>query len=65
MIKVDEFLQEAIPSSFVYNKLKIKTDGGSGEAKLHIGSRSKETVFSDFFNNLMIVMSIILKKIIC
>lgn len=31
--------------------MKIKTDGGSGEAKLHIGSRLKETFFLDFFNN--------------
>ncbi len=51
MSKVDEFLQEAIPSSFVYNRLKIKTDGGSGEAKLHIGSKARENFFVEFFND--------------
>lgn len=51
MSKVAEFLQEAIPSSFVYNKLKIKTDEGSGEAKLHIGSKVREDFFLEFFND--------------
>lgn len=51
MIKIDEFLQEAIPSSFVYSNLKMKTDSGSGEAKLHIGSKLKEDNFRTFFNN--------------
>ncbi|WP_017212189.1 McrB family protein [Clostridium beijerinckii] len=51
MSKVGELLREAIPSSFVFSDLKIKTDNGSGEAKLHLGPLSKSVDYDKFFND--------------
>ena len=39
----------SVASSFVYHKMKIISDKGSGEGKLFIGSISKETEFDSFF----------------
>lgn len=44
-------LRVNIPSSFVKSDLKFKTDRGSGEAKLFIGSSAKKEEFATFFNN--------------
>ena len=51
MKKIDNFVLESIASSFVYSKLKIKGDKGSGEAKLYLGPVKNENEFLDFFNN--------------
>lgn len=44
-----ELKVKAIPSSFVYSNMKLMADRGSGEAKLFVGSNSKESEFDAFF----------------
>lgn len=39
----------AIPSSFVFNDMKLLTDKGAGEAKLFVGPKSKENEIDRFF----------------
>lgn len=44
-----ESLKVNVPSSFVKSNIKINSDRGAGEAKLFIGSKSKEKDFDDIF----------------
>ena len=40
-----------VPSSYVVKNIKMADDTGKGEAKLHIGPKSKSNIFYSFFNN--------------
>ncbi len=40
---------KSLPSSFVSNDMKISSETGAGEAKLFVGSKSKEEEFNSFF----------------
>lgn len=46
---MDKLTITSIPSSFVSKDLKLIDDGGSGEAKLFIGSIKNEIEYNDFF----------------
>lgn len=48
MAKTD-YIVRAIPSSFVFNDMKLLTDKGAGEAKLFVGPKSKENEIDKFF----------------
>lgn len=48
---MDKQVIKQVRSSFVYNKIKLKNDTGSGEAKFHIGSARDEIEKDLFFNN--------------
>lgn len=48
MAKTD-YIVRAIPSSFVFNDMKLLTDKGAGEAKLFVGPKSKENEIDRFF----------------
>lgn len=48
---VDQIEKAKIPSSFVSKRLKLLSDTGNGEAKLHLGSIKQETEFDNFFEN--------------
>ncbi len=48
MAKTD-YIVKAIPSSFVFSDMKLKTDKGAGEAKLFVGPKSKEAELDAFF----------------
>lgn len=62
MIQIGEIIKESIPSSFVQNSIKIRSDRGSGEAKFHLGSASKADEFSEFFNGYNVSNKYIFQK---
>ena len=43
------YLVKGVPSSFVFNDMKLQNDKGSGEAKLFVGPKSKLNDIEDFF----------------
>ena len=45
----DILVVKGLPSSFVSNDMKISSETGAGEAKLFVGSKSKEEEFNSFF----------------
>lgn len=40
---------KSLPSSFVYNDMKLRSEAGAGEAKLFIGPKRKSKEYDDFF----------------
>lgn len=46
-----EDLKVPVSSSFVSERLKLKSDKGTGESKLHVGSVKKKQEYDDFFNH--------------
>lgn len=45
----NELKVTGVPSSFVFNNMKLEKDAGSGESKLFIGPMKNEKEFDDFF----------------
>ncbi|PPK43683.1 AAA family ATPase [Clostridium algidicarnis] len=50
-MKVDQLVVKSLPSSFVFRNLKLASDNGAGEAKLHVGSANNCANFNSFFEN--------------
>lgn len=46
---MNSFTVKGIPTSFVKSNMKFPSDGGSGEARLFIGNKSKFQELNDFF----------------